>query len=660
MKKKIKKALSLFLVLAILINVSDMKVWAEEDLSEQNDLEEASNQDGWDGETTKSVYETENYRVTFSLNGYWENGFQAVIRIDNIKDTVIDNWYLNFELDNTISHIWNAELYSCEKDHYVMKNAGWNQDIAAGGSVEFGFSGNESFHGFPKIYTISGESREAVIEDFSIAYCLESDSGSEFVGEISITNNTDDRLEDWTLEFDFARDIVGIWNGVILSHEDEHYVVRHADYNANIEPGQAISFGFTGVGGETEDEPSQYKLYEYRYVADQNTDISITVHTEEFEYNEYANWYIVDRAVNQLSGTLSNWEQVEELSYVIKDIHKNIVKSDSVRVEENWMIQDFGLALGYNNLTVTADSKTGDRVEYHIVFMNFDSVNMDRTDVDLTDSDSDGLSNYYESVFGTDKYLADTDGDGLSDYEELIKTGTDPTKQDTDGNGVNDAEEDTDQDGLNNLSELDEGTDCRNFDTDGDGLSDGEEVHKYHTNPLEKDSDQDGLDDGADLALGFDPTNPDTDEDGIKDGDEVIFQTYHQEIDTSRKPGIDGVSVSLECSGYIDDQVMVMDTYDLDMRSSDVVGLIGVPVEIFTDAEFTTADIIFTYDETALGDTDENDLCLMWYDEENDNYILLEDSVLDKEQHTITYRTTHFRLIWLWTRRFGSMPCAGI
>lgn len=45
----------------------------------------------------------------------------------------------------------------------------------------------------------------------------------------------------------------------------------------------------------------------------------------------------------------------------------------------------------------------------------------------------------------------------------------------------------------------------------------------------------------------------------------------------------------------------------------------------------------------ALGETKEEDLSVMWYDEANNWYqILDEDSVIDTTNHTVTYTTTHF------------------
>jgi len=54
------------------------------------------------------------------------------------------------------------------------------------------------------------------------------------------------------------------------------------------------------------------------------------------------------------------------------------------------------------------------------------------------DSDSDGLSDDFESAYGTDPFDDDSDGDGWTDWHEVFVTGTDPNNVDTDGDGQND------------------------------------------------------------------------------------------------------------------------------------------------------------------------------------------------------------------------------
>ena len=66
--------------------------------------------------------------------------------------------------------------------------------------------------------------------------------------------------------------------------------------------------------------------------------------------------------------------------------------------------------------------------------------NSSTVNADENDDDSDGLPNYLEEFFGTDKSKPDSDGDGLTDYQEIYLLGTSPVKSDSDNNGVNDGQ----------------------------------------------------------------------------------------------------------------------------------------------------------------------------------------------------------------------------
>src|SRR3712207_7500628 len=51
-----------------------------------------------------------------------------------------------------------------------------------------------------------------------------------------------------------------------------------------------------------------------------------------------------------------------------------------------------------------------------------------------------------------------TDADGIDDYIEIAAIHTDPTNKDSDNNGIFDGDEDSDNDGLSNLTEIGLGT----------------------------------------------------------------------------------------------------------------------------------------------------------------------------------------------------------
>jgi hypothetical protein len=55
-----------------------------------------------------------------------------------------------------------------------------------------------------------------------------------------------------------------------------------------------------------------------------------------------------------------------------------------------------------------------------------------------SDSDSDGLSDAFESAYGTNPNDSTTDSDVWNDWDEIFVYGTDPTDNDTDGDGTDD------------------------------------------------------------------------------------------------------------------------------------------------------------------------------------------------------------------------------
>lgn len=114
-------------------------------------------------------------------------------------------------------------------------------------------------------------------------------------------------------------------------------------------------------------------------------------------------------------------------------------------------------------------------------------------------------------------------------------------------------------------------------------------------------------------------------------------------VDEKETPGVTKVEVSFTTKGNIENTTKIRNMYDVDIQSSEVEGLVGVSVEIESSASFNRATITFTYDESALGATKEENLAVMWYDKENDWYeVLDEESVIDREKNTVSLTTTHF------------------
>lgn len=243
------------------------------------------------------------------------------------------------------------------------------------------------------------------------------------------------------------------------------------------------------------------------------------------------------------------------------------------------------------------------------------------------DTDEDGLLDDLEDYYGTDKNKKDTDGDGVNDYFELMLE-TDPLTPDSNGSN------DFDNDGLTNAKESQLGTNPKASDSDLDGLTDGSEVNLYGTDPKKYDTDDDGISDAGEISLGSNPNK--------KDSDILRRQTltFYPKADSKLK-GITKVEVSGYISGYIEENTKIRDISDSDPQTASIEALIGVPVDIETTGDFDSMTIKFYYEE---GDFEEDDLRVLWYDEENCQYVMfdVEDSRINYDENYFFVYTDHF------------------
>jgi len=94
-----------------------------------------------------------------------------------------------------------------------------------------------------------------------VTFAVTNDWGSGFQASMTITNNTTTPITNWTLTFDWDRDITQIWGAVIVSHVGNQYVIQPASYDETIAPGASLSFGFLGNPGNlTTDLPTNIVL----------------------------------------------------------------------------------------------------------------------------------------------------------------------------------------------------------------------------------------------------------------------------------------------------------------------------------------------------------------------------------------------------------------
>ena len=555
---------------------------------------------------------------------------------------------MSFPLEQSISNIWNASIEEELDGFYVVKNLGWNQDIAAGASVSFGMTVYEAFTGFPEYYTMIGKEITLATDAYSVDYVITEDWGDGYKAEVTITNNKTTALEDWRLGFDYDDNtITQIWNGVILSEENGYYEIGCETYNQNIAPMASVTFGFMVEPGCSGNLMEDISLKEYE------TDISdgkalvmgyFEEETMELSLSMYSSVTVTSYHIF-VSYDGNDFEQVGETEdyayvYTMADVFEK-AEIYAIAYDEN------GLPIETNHIFV-------EKIDGEYVLV-------------LPDSDGDGLEDCYEMYYGTDIDDVDTDDDWLNDYYEVYCSYTYPTMMDSDENGVLDGDEDYDEDGLTTLEELALGTEPAWNDTDEDGLLDGDEVNVFGTDPLEADIDEDGLVDGDELALGTDPYVPDTDQDGIIDSDERFYQSYTHMVE-NKDCIIENVTITLEGTGNLKTNTTIESVMNKDVLCTGVVGLIGEPFEIETESQFDSATITFKIDSSKLGETSFDNLMFLWYDEENQRFVEL-DTVLDGENETVSVTTTHFskymivdRTVWYeaWEKEIDYNPGSSV
>ena len=391
---KNKIAISLLLVIVMLISTLNYPVKAY-DMLQKGSFEYSI------GEKI-CICDEYGCKVLFCLESSWASGYNATITIENNTDSPIQNWKLSLKSTDKITNIWNAEIKVKSVSEYIIGNAGWNRNILPGQQVSFGYTSDGIFEELPSAMLENIEFSSVADKDYMIDYIINSDWGDGFSSTISIKNISGKPIECWSLSFMFDRDIIDIWNAVIVEKNENLYTIKCADYNSVIQPGQTVEFGFNGNKGTADNIPSDYVLSSCLPTDDVMNDT-------ESEFIELPDGKI-DRKyiVNAILPSL----------YLSGDDRTEILLSDDYDLD--------GLTL---------------EQEYE-----FD------TNPFCTDTDEDGLSDYDELfVYGTDPIHRDTDRDGMSDGTE-IECGLNPNIVDTDEDGIWDAEELTTQNVRLNLN----------------------------------------------------------------------------------------------------------------------------------------------------------------------------------------------------------------
>jgi endoglucanase len=101
-------------------------------------------------------------QVTMENTGDWGSAFQGQATIRNTGSSEINGWTLGFEADFEIHHMWNARVFSHTGNRYVVEGTGWNENIAPGGEVSFGFIATPGGSTLPVEFVVNGSGTNTI------------------------------------------------------------------------------------------------------------------------------------------------------------------------------------------------------------------------------------------------------------------------------------------------------------------------------------------------------------------------------------------------------------------------------------------------------------------------------------------------------------------
>lgn len=494
-------------------------------------------------------------------------------------------------------------------------------------------------------------------DGYTVGYEVKNSWGNTEVISLTLTNTGTETIEDWMLYFDPNGEIQYVNDAIQMTTTNGIGYIKNPGYNADIDPGASVEFRY--AVNDCEEIPDDYKFCQSRMTKETGYDVSLKVNYTWGSNNEYFNGEIIIQ--NDTDAPIEAWELKVDTNFTITEI-TNSWAADVTELESyNYMLKGTytsiipvggSISLGFNGMKegepiISDYSLTEVVVDESVINSIINGDNKDDEFYDdcidwstLPDSDGDGLPDEYEEEYGCDPANPDTDGDGLPDGYEIMTIGSNPENAYSLDNTLSDGEYDNDQDDLNNYEEYLLGTDPLRADSDFDGLSDGDEVNVYNTDPLNPDTDGDGLSDGDEIALGLNPLVADSNGDEIPDNEEKFSQSMTYNTEDSDTV-IDSINVSFEGTGYINSTTSVENIMDTDWMCSNVVGLVGAPYDISSDSSFDTATLTFTVDKSSLGDTQFDDLIVLWYNEKEQRFVEME-TIPDVAASTLTTTVEHF------------------
>ena len=107
----------------------------------------------------RTTYNYDGYSVDYSITNEWDGAQTVELTVSNTGTDSILNWALKYDTEGEISNLWNADLYEQNGDEYIIKNVGWNFEIAPNQSVTYGYTLSDNDLALPDSFEIYSKCR---------------------------------------------------------------------------------------------------------------------------------------------------------------------------------------------------------------------------------------------------------------------------------------------------------------------------------------------------------------------------------------------------------------------------------------------------------------------------------------------------------------------
>ena len=185
-----------------------------------------------------------------------------------------------------------------------------------------------------------GTTKEMVFENDLIhaTFTLDNTWSGGYTATVTIENISDKKIENWCFYWKYDGSISNIWNAKILEEHEDGYLIKNADWNKDILPGQKVSFGLNGSSDFTS-FPNDYRLIgKIGSVNEENYSIDYTL------YSDWEDGFNADIKINNTTDeNIDDWVLEFDFSRDITEIWNAEILSHE---GDHYVIKN----LGYNSL----------------------------------------------------------------------------------------------------------------------------------------------------------------------------------------------------------------------------------------------------------------------------------------------------------------------